>query len=115
MSTYEKNKALFEQLDRIKAAGSKQPITKQIDDRTAMTIRFKKAGEEIEKRTRMSVNKVVEEVHQEVVIGSRNDFTGRLPEVLFKEYFLPVFKQTPEEIANLSPEDAKTRERLLSD
>ena len=115
MSTYEKNKALFEQLDRIKAAGSKQPITKQIDDRTAMTIRFKEAGKELDKKTNSLHMEVMENIYQSVVVDSRVDYTGRLPEALFKEYFLPIFKQSPEEIAKLSPEDTKNRERLLSD
>ena len=116
MSTsYDRNKALFDELDRIKAAGVKNPVIKEMDDRTAMAVRFKEAAKEIEKKTKVPQNEVMEDIYRTVVIDSRNDFTGKLPEALFTEYFLPVFKQTPEEIEKLTQQERAIRDQLLQD
>ena len=76
MSTsYDRNKALFDELDRIKAAGVKNPVIKEMDDRTAMAVRFKEAAKEIEKKTKVPQNEVMVEIYRTVVIDPNKDYT----------------------------------------
>ena len=116
MSTFQTMKAMFEEREK---EASKPKIAPKKSIAEIQAVRRQANRETVEKVERSvgikNLTRAMEDIYNAVVVDTGTDYVGKVPESLFVEYFLPMFKQTVEEVEALDSEGKERREKLYTD